>query len=102
MQLVEEGQNHFGSGRCFICETACDWTRKVVNTRYHYDPEFQSPLVGPKYVCEFCASALAEAIGYVNGAKVAEQEAKVAEQEAQLKAIKSQVNSLGRQINKAT
>lgn len=65
MQLVEDGQPIMGNGLCFLCETQCDRRFAVINTGYHFDPDYHSPLVGPKYVCEFCAGELGRLVGLV-------------------------------------
>lgn len=67
MRLVDPDQRLHGAGMCFLCETAIEHPgRPVVNTNMEFDPPFQTPLAGEKYVCGGCSDTIAKTLGYID------------------------------------
>lgn len=65
MEIVNPDHRLHGAGMCFLCEKAIDHPKeKAIRTGHEYDPMFQSPLVGDKYVCQSCAETLALTLGW--------------------------------------
>lgn len=67
MEVVRPEHRLNGQGLCFICEKAIDHPKeKAIRTGHDFDPLFQTPLAGDKYVCESCADTLAQTLGYIS------------------------------------
>lgn len=106
MRIVPKEETLHGTGVCFICESFIDRennpTLQAIDTNRDFDPPFQHPLVGTKYLCSLCSEDAAHLLGYVTTEEVVE--AKTALEEARRLAIPLQerIVSLTDDISKLT
>lgn len=89
MRIVSNGETLHGQGKCFICEAYLDRQGNpnliAIDTDRDFDPPFQHPLVGTKYLCNLCVEDAAHLLGYATSEEVVE--AKTALEEARRLAI---------------
>ena len=68
MRIVDPGERLHGAGLCFLCEeyiNIAEAGNLAIDTARDFDPPFQTPLAGQKYICGSCARGLAHIIGWV-------------------------------------
>jgi hypothetical protein len=97
MRHMNEGDHLIGSRRCFLCELDCE-PGHVTDTFREFDPDWQHPLAGPKYVCDTCALQLGEAVGMVPSDQVKEALQATEDARNQIRDAHKQMTAFGKSL----